>query len=86
MCFCFVFLDFIIVHENRLVKQKNKKIYKKSKISKTDAGAVMSYYGWIKHSNSYKLNEKYVKPYVNMAECKEVLKNENRKYNKARRV
>ena len=46
----------------------------------------MSYYGWIKHSNSYKLNEKYVKPYVNMAECKEVLKNENRKHNKARRV
>ena len=30
LCFCFVFLGFIIVHENRLVKQKNKKIYKKS--------------------------------------------------------
>lgn len=68
------------------LKRRIKKIYKKDKISKSDAGAVMSYYGWIKHSNSYKLNEKYVKPYVSMAECKEVLKNENRKHSKTRKI
>ena len=68
------------------MKRRVKKIYKKNKITKTDAGAVMSYYGWIKHSNSYIINEKYIKPYINMAKCKEVLKNENREYSKAQQI
>lgn len=61
------------------MKRRVKKIYKKEKISKMDAGAVMSYHGWIKHSNSYQLHQKYIRPYINMKKCKEILRNESRK-------
>lgn len=59
------------------MKRRIKKIYKKGKITQNDAGAVMSYHGWIKHSNSYKIHQKYFRPYINMKECKQVLKNKN---------
>ncbi len=61
------------------IKRRVKKIYKKPKLTPTDAGAVMSYHGWIKHSNSYQLHQKYIRPYINMKKCKEVLRNESRK-------
>lgn len=59
------------------MKRRVKKIYKKGKINPTDAGAVMSYYGWIKHSNSYRVHQKYIRPYISMKECKNVLRNKN---------
>lgn len=44
-----------------------------------DAHAVLSYTGWIKHSNSYEIRKKYIEQYVNLKKCKEVVKNESRK-------
>lgn len=61
------------------IKRRYKKISKKQKITYKDASASLSYYGWLKHCNSYKFNEKYVKPYVDLNKCKGVIKNESRK-------
>ena len=64
------------------MKRRIKRIYKKGKITQNDAGAVMSYHGWITNSNSYKIHQKYVRPYINMKECKQVLKNQKKILNK----
>ena len=61
------------------IKRRYKKISKKQKITYTDASAALSYYGWLKHCDSYKFNQKYVKPYVDLNKCKGVIKNESRK-------
>lgn len=61
------------------IKRRIKKISKKSYINLTDASAVISYYGWIKHCDSYNFTQKYIKPYVNLKKCKGVISYENRK-------
>lgn len=57
------------------IKRRYKKIYKKGKLTYKDASASLSYYGWLKHCNSYNFNQKYVKPYINLNKCKGVIKN-----------
>ena len=66
------------------IRRRIKKIYKKGKINVTDAGAVLSYNGWLKHSNSYNFTKKYINPYISINKCKEVIKNERGKQYKAR--
>ena len=61
------------------IKRRIKKIYQKGDLNFHDACAVLSYNGWIIHSNSYNYTQKYIKPYVNFAKCKEVIRNETRK-------
>lgn len=67
------------------IKRRIKKIYKKGKLNYTDAAATISYYGWLKHCDSYNFNQKYMKPYVNLKKCKGVIKNESRKQLKAQK-
>lgn len=57
------------------IKRRYKKIYKKGKLTYKDASASLSYYGWLKHCDSYNFNQKYVKPYINLNKCKGVIKN-----------
>lgn len=61
------------------IKRRVKKVYKKSKLNSKDAHAILSYAGWIKHSNSYKVRKEYIERYINLKKCKEVVKNESRK-------
>lgn len=61
------------------IKRRIKKIYKKDSLNFHDACAVLSYNGWIVHSNGYNYTQKYMKPYINFAKCKEVIRNETRK-------
>lgn len=61
------------------IKRRYKKISKKPKITYQDASASLSYYGWLKHCNSYNFNQKYVKPYVDLKKCKGVIQFESRK-------
>ena len=68
------------------IKRRAKKIYKRKKIRLTDASAMISYYGWLKHCDSYNFTQKYIKPYVNINELKGVVSYANRKYNKARQI
>lgn len=60
------------------IKRRIKKISKKTYLNYKDASAIMSYYGIIKHSNSYKLKQKYLYPYISIDKCKEVIRNESR--------
>lgn len=64
------------------IKRRIKKISKKLYINLTDASAVISYYGWIKHCDSYNFTQKYIKPFVNLKKCKGVISYENRKQHK----
>lgn len=61
------------------IRRRVKKIYKKGQLNTKDAAAILSYNGWLKYSDSYKFNKKYIEPYININKCKEVIKNARRK-------
>jgi hypothetical protein len=61
------------------IRRRIKRIYKKGKLSVKDARAVLSYNGWLKYSNSHNYTKKYIKPYISINKCKEVIKNARRK-------
>lgn len=65
-------------------KEKEVIIYKKRSLNYKDSAAMLSYLGWLKHSNSYNYYLKNIKPYVNINEMKEVVRNESRKRNQAK--
>ena len=46
--------------------------------------SIISYLGWIKHSDSYKFYQKWIKPYVNIKRMKGVIRRENFKYGYAK--
>lgn len=61
------------------IKRRIKKIYKKDELNYHDACSVISYNGWLVHSNCYHYLQKYVKPYIKFEDCKEVIRYETRK-------
>ena len=69
-------------------KRRIKKIHKKiawnveqgkPKYNFKDACAVMSIIAWVKKSDGYGYLNKYILDYINIADCKEVIRNETRK-------
>lgn len=62
------------------ISRKAKKISKSDVISLNSACSLMSYYGWIKHSNSYNFYLKEIKPYVKISLMKKII-SENSKIN-----
>ena len=56
-----------------------KKVAKKSRIRFGDAAAILSYLGWIYHSNSYQYMQRHVLPYLEIRKLKDVIRNESRK-------
>jgi RNA-directed DNA polymerase len=52
------------------IKRRCKKVYKKVKLTTHDAMAIMSYWGWLKNSNSWKFYQLYVKPFVSLFKCR----------------
>ena len=66
------------------IKRRIKKISKKMTMNYTDASAVLSYSGWLKHCDSYNFRQKYVKPYVDLKKCKGVISFESRKQYKTK--
>lgn len=60
------------------IKRRAKKIYKKKHMTVQDAGAMISYYGWIKGSNSRNFYIKNVKKYINIQKCKKIVRDYNR--------
>lgn len=61
------------------IRRRIKKIYKKKVINEKDAAAVISYYGWIKNSNSRWFYKEQFKKYINIKKCKGVISDANRK-------
>lgn len=66
------------------ISRKVRKVYKKKSYSKHNCMSIISYLGWIKHSNSYKLYQKWIKPYINVKRMKGVIRRENFKYGYAK--
>lgn len=61
------------------IKRRVKRVFKKQKINYEDASAIISYCGWLKHCNSYNYRQKYIRPYISIKKCKEIVSNESRK-------
>ena len=55
------------------IRRRIKKISKKSSLNESDASAIISYWGWIKRSDSYNFYNKYVKPYVTISKARKVV-------------
>jgi len=53
------------------IRRRMAKIGRKDRLSYADACAVVSYWGWIKRSDSYGFYRKYVEPNVNLAQARE---------------
>lgn len=75
------FLGFRFFRDKTILRKRNalrirrriRKISKKKGLNYKDACAVISYWGWIKHSNSYNLYNNYVKPVVSLKKARKVV-------------
>lgn len=56
------------------IMRRIKKIYKKTRLFCNDAAAVISYWGWVKMSDSYQFYKKYIDPYVKIGDCRNEVK------------
>ena len=55
------------------IKRRITKIQKKGRLNYNDACAVVSYWGWIKRSDSYQFYNKHVKPIVSVGKAKKAV-------------
>ena len=55
------------------IRRRISKIFKKDSLSSTDAMAIISYWGWIKRSNSYNFYNKNIKPKISIQHAKNVI-------------
>lgn len=53
------------------IRRRMRKIRRKDRLTYEDACAVVSYWGWIKRSDSYEFYHRYVRPYVTLAQAKQ---------------
>ncbi len=63
------------------IRRRMRKIGKKDYLNVYDAQAVISYWGWIKRTDSFQFYHKYVKPYVTIKEAKKVVSEHAKKQN-----
>jgi hypothetical protein len=61
------------------IRRRCKKIHKKSVLSLKDASAIISYWGWVKHSNSYRFYKNCFASMVNIWEARKVISYGNKK-------
>lgn len=52
------------------IRRRVQKIRKKGRLTFRDACAVISYWGWVRKSNSYRFYQKYIRPFVTIKQCK----------------
>ena len=77
------FLGFKFYRDKTILRKKNAlrirrrigKIHKKKNLNYKDACAIVSYWGWIKNSNSFNFYNKYVKPKINLKQARMVISN-----------
>ena len=62
--------------------RKAKAIRKKNILSWYECTQMLCYLGWFKYTNTYKVFEKYIKPIVNIGECKKVVSLRQKRINK----
>lgn len=61
------------------ISRKVRKVAKKKVISLKDACGIVSYYGWLKHSDSYCFYQRRVKPYVSLFQMKKIISDYTKK-------
>ena len=61
------------------IRRRLKRIKQHTFITTADARVVISYWGWLKHSNSFNFYQKYVKPNCSIKTAKKVIKNANKR-------
>lgn len=59
--------------------RKARKINKKDVITWYDSVQFISYLGWFKHTNCFSYYNKYIKPNVNLSECKQLVRRHSKK-------
>jgi hypothetical protein len=57
------------------IRRRIEKIHRKPQLTYRDACAVVSYWGWIKRSDSFNFYNRYIKPKVNLQSAKGVISN-----------
>lgn len=62
--------------------RKARAISKKGKLNWYECTQLLCYLGWFKYTNTYKIFEKFIKPIVNIGECKKVVSLRQRRINK----
>jgi len=62
--------------------RKAKKISKKTSLTWYDASQMLSYAGWFKHTDTYNVYQKHIKPYVSIKNCRRILSSRQQKINK----
>lgn len=69
------FRDKTILRKRNMIRisRRSKRIYKKDKVHFKDACAIVSYYGWIKNSDSYKFYNNYISNYVSINKMKKII-------------
>jgi len=68
------------------IRRRVKKAAKKPQMNFKDAAAILSYLGWIYHSNSYQYMVKYILPFIKINKLKGVIRHESKKQCNAKRV
>jgi hypothetical protein len=68
------------------IRRRVKKAYKKGKVTIADAKSILSYMGWITHSNSHNFYIKNVMPYADIKKLKEMVSRESREQHRASRA
>ncbi len=64
------------------IRRRVKKVSKKQQLNSKDASAIISYWGWIKRSNSYNFYNMHIRKYIKIKQARRVI-SENSKHNNA---
>lgn len=82
------FHDKTILRRSLMLKatRKVKRTKKKKSWNAHNCGSVLSYIGWMKHSDSYNLYQQRIKPYVKISRLEGVVSNESIRRNNARKT
>ena len=62
--------------------RKALKISKKTNLNWYECTQLLCYLGWFKYTDTYKVYERYIKPNVNIGECKKVVSLRQKRINK----
>ena len=76
--------DKTILRKSIMLKatRKAKKMSKKAKVTIHDIRQLLSYLGWVKHTNTYNMYKIWIKPYVNIRYCKKRISKYDKRNNK----
>ncbi len=62
--------------------RKALKISKKTKLNWYECTQLLCYLGWFKYTDTYKVFERFIKPYVNIGDCKKIVSLRQKRINK----